>query len=291
MSISEELQRIINAKASIKSAIESKGVNVSSDLLLSSYADKILEISSGSGGSQAELNAIIDSLRSRGLDVSSGIGWSDVPYYIELLVKATDAEQADSDFLISDQLSENEIWVKTSDNQPLSSLATFAIKDVNDNNCNITYNYYDPNSGYCKMEFDRNVYSVESMFFGASDTVITVVFSNNLRSIGTLYSSQTHIQKVIVGRNLTTINNSFYALPIGSISLPSSLTSISGSIAFTNNGSLYKIKSYATTAPVLSNDPFHNIPATGTVYIPKNSDYSSWKNSRGLSGWTFIDNL
>ena len=287
--ISEELQRIVNAKASIKSAIESKGVTVATDLLLSSYADKILEISSGGGGSQTELNAIIDSLRSRGLDLPSNISWSDVPYYIELLVKATDAEQADSDFLISDQLAENEVWYKTVNNQPVSSFATWNIKDINNNNCNPTYNYYDPNSGYCKVEFDRNVYSVGAMFSTVDNAAITVVFSNYLREIGAFYIRQSQFSKIIVGRGLTKIDSSFSSQPIGSISLPSSLTNITG-YAF-NNSSISKIKCYATTAPTLSGQPFFNVPATGIIYIPKGADYSSWMSATGLSGWTFIDNL
>ena len=249
MSISEELQRIINAKSSIRNAIITKGVDVSTDLLLSSYADKILEITSGGGASQADLNNIIDSLRSRGLDVSSGIGWSDVPYYIELLVKATDAESADSDFLISDQLADNEIWMKTSDNQPVSNIRKSFIKDAVGNACNITYNYYDPNSGYCKVELDRNVYSVDMMFYNASNTVTTVIFSNYLHELGNLYAGQTGISKVIVGRNLTTLGRSFWYQPMASISLPSTLSTISdGTFAYTT---IYKIKSYATTAPTL----------------------------------------
>ena len=289
MSISEELQRIINAKSSIRNAIITKGVDVSTDLLLSSYADKILEITSGGGASQADLNNIIDSLRSRGLDVSSGIGWSDVPYYIELLVKATDAESADSDFLISDQLADNEIWMKTSDNQPVSNIRKSFIKDAVGNACNITYNYYDPNSGYCKVELDRNVYSVDMMFYNASNTVTTVIFSNYLHELGNLYAGQTGISKVIVGRNLTTLGRSFWYQPMASISLPSTLSTISdGTFAYTT---IYKIKSYATTAPTLSGQPFYNISATGTVYIPKGADYSTWRNATGLSGWSFIDNL
>ena len=287
-SISEELQRIVNAKASIKSAIESKGVNVSTDLKLSSYADKILEISAGGGGgSQADLNNIIDSLRSRGLDVPSNIGWSDVPYYIELLVQATDAESADSDFLISDQLGENEIWYKTTDNQPIE-MTEWAITDSNDVKCNVTYNYYDPNSGYCKCEFNKNVYKVGPMFYRGGATVTAVVFSNYLREINELFQGLSQLSNIIVGRGLLTLG-SLQGMPIGSISLPSGLTNISD-FCFMNTN-LYKIKCYATTAPTLNGTPFWRVPSTGTIYIPRGADYSTWRNSTGLSGWSFIDNL
>lgn len=49
MTISSELNRIQNAKASIKAAIEDKGVPVDSSLRLDGYAEKIGEISGGGG--------------------------------------------------------------------------------------------------------------------------------------------------------------------------------------------------------------------------------------------------
>lgn len=47
MSIASEIQRIQGAKADIKTAIENKGVEVSSDLLIDGYADLIDAISTG----------------------------------------------------------------------------------------------------------------------------------------------------------------------------------------------------------------------------------------------------
>lgn len=47
MSISSEIERIQNAKADIKTAIENKGVEVGSDLLIDGYADLIDTISTG----------------------------------------------------------------------------------------------------------------------------------------------------------------------------------------------------------------------------------------------------
>jgi hypothetical protein len=49
MAISNKLQDILNCKAAIKDAIETKGVTVGS-VPLSSYAEKILEIETGGGG-------------------------------------------------------------------------------------------------------------------------------------------------------------------------------------------------------------------------------------------------
>jgi len=94
------------------------------------------------------------------------------------------------------------------------------------------------------------VYSVGAMFSTVDNAAITVVFSNYLREIGAFYIRQSQFSKIIVGRGLTKIDSSFSSQPIGSISLPSSLTNITG-YAF-NNSSISKIKCYATTAPTLS---------------------------------------
>ena len=57
MSISTEIQRLQGAKADIKSAIEAKGVTVSSSLKLDGYASKIAEIPTG-GGTEAPENDV-----------------------------------------------------------------------------------------------------------------------------------------------------------------------------------------------------------------------------------------
>lgn len=55
MSIATEIERMQNAKASIKTAIENKGVTVG-DGLIDTYASKIDEITTGGGGTDFEIN-------------------------------------------------------------------------------------------------------------------------------------------------------------------------------------------------------------------------------------------
>ena len=50
MSVSSEITRLTNAKAAIKTAIEGKGVTVSSSTTLDGYADLIDDIQAGGGG-------------------------------------------------------------------------------------------------------------------------------------------------------------------------------------------------------------------------------------------------
>jgi hypothetical protein len=54
MSVATELQRIIDAKADLKTAIEAKGVTVSSSALIDDYADYVDAIPSGGGGAVEE---------------------------------------------------------------------------------------------------------------------------------------------------------------------------------------------------------------------------------------------
>lgn len=55
MSVATELQRIIDAKADLKTAIEAKGVTVSSSALIDDYADYVDSIPSGGGAVQEKL--------------------------------------------------------------------------------------------------------------------------------------------------------------------------------------------------------------------------------------------
>ena len=55
MSIASEIERLKNAKSSIKAAIENKGVQVG-DGTIDTYASKINEISTSGGSTDLEIN-------------------------------------------------------------------------------------------------------------------------------------------------------------------------------------------------------------------------------------------
>ena len=55
--------------------------------------------------------------------------------------------------------------------------------------------------------------------------------------------------------------------------------------AFSSCTSLTSVTCYAKTAPPLSSSAFSNISTNGTLYVPNESDYSSWL-SKLPSGWT-----
>lgn len=85
MSIATEIERIANAKASIKASIENKGVEVG-DGLIDTYASKIDEISTGgSGGGSAEAPSIgitLDKWNDEGyVTEATIIGMTEIPSY------------------------------------------------------------------------------------------------------------------------------------------------------------------------------------------------------------------
>ena len=72
--IAENLERIQQAKASIKSAIEAKGVTVPSSATIDTYDDYVSQISGGGGTSyETELIGIIDRKISGSLTIPSGV--------------------------------------------------------------------------------------------------------------------------------------------------------------------------------------------------------------------------
>lgn len=60
MSLTSSLQRIVTAKANIKSAIENKGVTVGDDVSIVDYPDYIAAISGGGGGATQTKTITLD---------------------------------------------------------------------------------------------------------------------------------------------------------------------------------------------------------------------------------------
>lgn len=125
------------------------------------------------------------------------------------------------------------------------------------------------------IEIPSGVTTIGTYAFGYCDSLTAVTMPNTLTSIGTsaFYSC----------RNLT------------SIVIPSGVTSI-GNSAFRYCTNLNTIYIYTPTAPSLNNSSslsaqFNGVSSTGTVHYPQGSDYSSWQSAKGISGWTFVDDL
>lgn len=76
MSYQDELQRLVEAKASMRQSIINKGVEVPDDAKIEDYAGYILQIQNGGGGGWDPANPTIDGLKdaiSRGEDIEIGI--------------------------------------------------------------------------------------------------------------------------------------------------------------------------------------------------------------------------
>ena len=115
-------------------------------------------------------------------------------------------------------------------------------------------------SGLTKFDFPSSITSIGNYFFQVCTSLNEVTIPSSVTSIG--WSSF---------RNCTSLTE---------IEIPDSVTSISN-CAFSGCTSLSSITCLATTAPTLGTDVFDNMPSTGTLIYPCDSDYNTWLEQLG----------
>ena len=91
---------------------------------------------------------------------------------------------------------------------------------------------------------------------------------------------------IVIPSGVTKIENDTFkdCKSITSVKFPSTLTQIADR-GFQGCSSLNSITCYATTAPTVKNNSFSGVSATGTLYVPSGSTYTSW-TAVLPSGWT-----
>ena len=155
-----------------------------------------------------------------------------------------------------------------------------------------------------------SVTSIDWYAFSGCTSLTSVTFGNSVTKIGdssfeectrltsvTIPDSVTSIRYsafrncsgltyVTIGDGLTSVGEAaFYGcIGLSSVTIGSGVTSI-GYVSFRDCKILSSITCYATTKPTLGADVFYNLPASGTLYLPNGSDYSSWLKKLP-SGWT-----
>ena len=115
-------------------------------------------------------------------------------------------------------------------------------------------------SGLTRFDFPSSITTIESYFFQVCTSLNEVTIPDSVTSIG--WSAF---------RNCSSLTE---------IEIPSSVTSISN-CAFSGCTSLSSITCLATTAPTLGVSVFDNMPSTGTLIYPCDSDYKTWLEQLG----------
>ena len=114
-------------------------------------------------------------------------------------------------------------------------------------------------------------------------------------TIGTgIFYNKTNLISIVIPNTVTTINQVAFArcTNLTNITIGSGVTTIGQNI-FDTCSSLESITCLATTAPTIESNTFQNVNTNGTLYVPTNSDYSTWMDTGdyylGKYSWTKVE--
>ena len=122
--------------------------------------------------------------------------------------------------------------------------------------------------------------------FKGCSRLTTVTIPNNITQIiSSVFSDCTSLTSITIPNSVTQIGSDAFRGCSGltTVIIGSAVTSLGSSVFFNCNG-LTSITCNATTAPTFGNDSFYQVAATGDLYVPTGSDYSTW--TAILTGWT-----
>ena len=303
--ISEEITRLQTAKANIKTAIENKGVEVSSSAKIDDYASLIDDISSG--GDTSKYGNLIDNYSGstvtnfnfyalfEHLTIPSNIQtlWLNFPNYSQ--IKSISFEANSQCTSLPSQWFLN---VTTLTNATLPPLITIIPNQCFDNTRISTIDIPSGVTTINPYAFRQNP-SLTTVNFQSNNTLTTIgasAFDNctNLSSI-TIPSSVTSIgnnafqycsslTSIIIPSGVTTINAYAFqgCTSLTSIDIPSGVTNI-GDYAFQYCSSLSSVTVKAATPPTLGASAFNdtnNCP----IYVPSES-VEAYKSASGWSNY------
>ena len=146
--------------------------------------------------------------------------------------------------------------------------------------------YYDEIEKYIsEMEIDGVKVDVTSAytFNTLGEHTVEYMLKNKRKISSGAFRNCANLTSIVIKEGLQTIEYSaFYrCTSLSSITIPSSVFRIEGSV-FYRCTSLSSITCYATTAPLLNgSNTFKNLPTTGTLTYPCESDYSTWLSELG----------
>ena len=142
-------------------------------------------------------------------------------------------------------------------------------------------------TGLTSVTIGNSVTSIGDGAFKNCTGLINITIPDCVTSIGTYaFQGCTGLTSATIGNGVTSIESGvFYGCSgLKSITIPNSVISIV-SETFYGCSKLTSITCLAETAPTIRFNTFKYMSTTGTLKIPKGSDYSSWLTILG-SGWT-----
>lgn len=234
MAIADEIKRIQDAKASIKSSIENKGVSVPSDAKLETYASYISSIEGGGGGSQSFKYVDNTEFDDYGRLTKMRFIGSNVPMNLFRYMPLEYAELTDSVTSIGDSAFQN------------TNIKTISIPNGVPNIGNYTFN---------------NCLNLTSIDIPNSVTI----FGNNA------FAGCDKLTSINIPNGTTNIDGYAFSRcsSLTSIEIPSNVNNI-GTYAFQNCSGLTKIIIYADTPPTLGNGAFTGT-SMSPIHVPNNS--------------------
>jgi len=263
MSIATEISRLQTAKASIKTAIEGKGVTVPSSATLDTYDDYVDAIQTGGGGNY---------------DVGLKFTGNTIP------ISAFTNTNSLTDVVISNNIT-------SIGNYAFRGCTKLSACTIPDSVTSIGNYAFHSCSGLTEITIPSGVTTINTYAFTQIKSATAITFSqgSRLNSIGTRAFSDTSkypaAVNVVLPEGLTTIGaNAFTTTDgIATLSIPSTVTSI-GNDAFRGLTYCTSITCLATTPPTIGTNCFDKTAGDHsgcTIYVPSTNvnDYkTAWSD-------------
>ena len=133
--------------------------------------------------------------------------------------------------------------------------------------------------------------TIEQFAFSGCTGLTEIIIPELVTEIGkNAFYSCAGLKKVIISDNVVTIGEAAFSWCDGltEITIGAGVKTIEEYV-FQGCAGLERITSRATTAPAIGSTTFYNIKSYGTLYIPQDSDYSSWmsKSSNYLGSYNW----
>ena len=261
MSIASQISRLQSAKASLKTAIENKGVTVPSSALIDTYDDYVAEISGGGGGGTCYFEtddpytaSTFGSHSIKSITIPSG-------------VTSIEANAFDDYSSLSSVTIPNS--VTSIGGGAFSRCSSLSSVTIPSGVTSIGSNAFDRCSSLSSVTIPNSVTIIQPNTFKSCSRLSSVTLPSGLTSIGnSAFTSCSSLSSVTIPNSVTSIGvNTFQSCTsLSSVTLPSGLTSI-GNSAFQSCSSLSSV-TIPSGVTSIGGNAFRSCSSLSSVTIP-----------------------